>query len=76
VWTCSSTIATSGPACSSPTRSFSASRIASSWASAASRRARVEYQHRRDPEATRVALAEAAAFAQSRLRLGKGDVAA
>jgi prolyl-tRNA synthetase len=34
----------------------------------------VEYQHRRDPAATRVPLAEAAAFAQSRLRLAKGDV--
>ena len=36
----------------------------------------VEYQHRRDPAATRVPLAEAAAFAQSRLRLAKGDVGA
>ena len=34
----------------------------------------VEYQHRRDPAATRVPLAEAAAFAQSRLRLVKADV--
>jgi prolyl-tRNA synthetase len=35
----------------------------------------VEYQHRRDAEATRVPLAEAAAFAQSRVRVAKGPVA-
>src|SRR5205814_5820076 len=32
----------------------------------------VEYAHRRDAEATKVPLAEAAAFAQSRLRIGRG----
>jgi prolyl-tRNA synthetase len=35
----------------------------------------VEYQQRRDPAATRVALAEAAAHAQSKLRFAKGPVA-
>src|SRR6185436_19593784 len=34
-----------------------------------------EYQHRRDPQATRVPLAEAAAFAQSKLRFAKAHVA-
>jgi prolyl-tRNA synthetase len=34
-----------------------------------------EYQHRRDAEATRVPLAEAATFAQSKLRFAKGPVA-
>jgi len=35
----------------------------------------VEYQHRRDPAATRVPIAEAAAHAQSKLRFAKGPVA-
>jgi prolyl-tRNA synthetase len=35
----------------------------------------VEYQHRRDAQATRVPLAEAADFAQSKLRFAKGPVA-
>jgi prolyl-tRNA synthetase len=34
-----------------------------------------EYQHRRDPQATRVPLADAATFAQSKLRFAKGPVA-
>src|SRR5204863_6393090 len=32
----------------------------------------VEYQHRRDAQATRVPIGEAAAFAQSKLRFAKG----
>jgi prolyl-tRNA synthetase len=35
----------------------------------------VEYQHRRDAQATRVPIGEAAAFAQSKLRFAKGHVA-